>query len=514
MALRKFSQDKLRSLLRWDITWDGFWGPKGPASRYSAEVCNPTMDDLKALVENIRKRDPDMKTLYSEWGRVCRNGIYEVLSRDRDIDECDVVELHEHLDFDSDGSDFDPDFLESAFDAISEMSAAVEFSDRIASSGIFDWDAIEREIELAEKGKLSSPSWRWTDITKLRVMEESLSGDYSFSRSDLEDARKAIDDLSGRGIESVLPVVAYGSYGGSMLLPCNWELSRDSFLKLLSSDTVDGRRKAEYSNSLAYIYYNGRCSDGVPDYAAALQYFLVGAAFGIETSRCKIADMLRSGHGIPKNVEAGNSIIRKVYEESREKYQSDIFQDYTSFPDAALRMASILKEEGKLYEAYRTLLEGEYVLRGRNAYGDTRVAKAFRERIADFSGLDLKVSPTDEMFYPMEQMMEGKGSCKCWVHHKEDGSIKLEIRNRERPRRVFFHSNGEAHVSTTVVYRICSQKRIKVRGNLPCFCFEEFTCLPSERNKGKMFLSFVFGEDEVCYIEDAEATLAMPEESY
>ena len=511
MASRKFSADMVRSLLRWDMTWDEFWGAKGPSLRYSAESCRPTIDDLKALISNIRNRDPDMQRLYSEWGRLFGNGIFEVLSKTRDIDECEVTELHECLEFD-DGHGWNPDFLESAFDAIWELSASTGYSSYTADSGIFDWKAIEREIALAERGELDEVSWRWTDITKLRAMEESLAGCFSFSTDELDDARKAIADMERRGIEEVHHVIAYGSYGGSMLLPCNWELSRDSFLKLLSSDTVDGMRKAEYSNSIAYIYYNGRCTDGNPDYASALKYFLVGAAFGIEKSRYRIADMLRSGKGMPVNREAGNRIIRETYGSAREKYQGDIFLDYTSFPDLALRMSSILKEEGRLYEALRTLREGECVLEGRDAYGDDRVKKAFAERIADFRGMETRPSRLVELFYPMEQMLEGKGSLKCWVHNRSDGSIDLEIRKSGKPRRVFLVLGEEVAVSTTVVYRVRNQKRMKVRGNLPCFCFESFDHAPGRKGSDRMSLSFVLGDDETCYIEDAEVTLVIPEE--
>jgi TPR repeat protein len=56
----------------------------------------------------------------------------------------------------------------------------------------------------------------------------------------------------------------------------------------------------QYANTLGYIYYYGRCNNGVPEYDQAFYYFSYAAANGLYEGMYKLADLFWHGYGCKK----------------------------------------------------------------------------------------------------------------------------------------------------------------------------------------------------------------------
>ena len=138
-----------------------------------------------------------------------------------------------------------------------------------------------------------------------------------------------------------LRAVGYGCYGGDRAFECDFTRSRDCILKLYK--TVNQMpAKAFYANTLGYIYYYGRCTDGVPDYESAYKYFSFAAFNGIYEARYKVADMFKNGYAVEKSVETARSLISSLYDENLDHLKDGSFK--TKFADVALRMGSLEEE--------------------------------------------------------------------------------------------------------------------------------------------------------------------------
>lgn len=131
----------------------------------------------------------------------------------------------------------------------------------------------------------------------------------------LYDIRNIVNSLAESDDPNALEAFGYACYGGdNPVFECDWVKARDCFLKLCSLDTADDLDKCYFANTLGYIFYYGRCNDGVPENEKALKYFTVGANGGIYESMYKLADMYINGYGTDKNKRAAEYLISSVYQ--------------------------------------------------------------------------------------------------------------------------------------------------------------------------------------------------------
>ena len=197
-----------------------------------------------------------------------------------------------------------------------------------------------------------------------------------------ETVRQAYKHCVEEGVKKnwieALTAKAYGCYGGNCVFDCDWEASRDCLLKLVE---IDGENNPFYYNTLGYIYYYGRCNDGVPQYDEAFRYFSVGAIAGVFESRYKISDMLMSGNGALKNRRAAASIIFGMYDENYDIFCKGSYDG--KFADVSLRMGALYETgagvEKDLSLAYYHYLQADYAIKKRSAkakqFGDGKVAE-------------------------------------------------------------------------------------------------------------------------------------------
>ncbi len=204
-----------------------------------------------------------------------------------------------------------------------------------------------------------------------------------------ENVRNAYRQCVEEGVRKkwieALSTKAYGCYGGNCVFECDWDTSKKLLEKLVE---LDGENNPFYYNTLGYIYYYGRCSQGVPDYDNAVKYFTVGAISGIFESRYKLADMLMSGNGVPKNRKAAATMIIGMYDENYDIFCKGGYDG--KFADVSLRMGGLYEYgsglEKNLELAYYHYLQARYAIKMRSGkymqFGDGKVKERIDEAIS------------------------------------------------------------------------------------------------------------------------------------
>ena len=270
------------------------------------------------------------------------------------------------------------------------------------------------------------------------------------------------DELCEKGNETALYTKAYSCYGGSFAYECDWYASRDALLKLMEIST-----NPNIANTLGYIYYYGRCNDGVPEYDKAFYYFSIGAAGGVDESRYKVADMFLNGYGVPKNTVIASKMINEIYEETLEGFSAGNYE--LNFADVAFRMGNLYKNGIDIYRgfddehdydtAYYYYLEAAFAIKRRmetiDNYGDVSVAKRIQKSIEEVLPLTSYSKPRytfthDDSFSYCIFKSAFATKHKIEAKIKKNGSGKYTVRFRIVPLysecvKKFFVSIPEAH---------------------------------------------------------------------
>jgi len=191
-----------------------------------------------------------------------------------------------------------------------------------------------------------------------------------------------VDELCTKKNVLALQAKAYACYGGNRAYACSWTKARELLLELMNLDESPG-----YANSLGYIYFYGRTNNGKPEYAKAFYYFSIGAAGGVYESRYKLADMFRSGLGVPRNKWICAKLINELYVELLPFLLDGVYD--SKFADVALRMGD-LQREGLVGEknpaaALLFYLQARFAIKKRREtdeqYGDETVEKKIDQLI-------------------------------------------------------------------------------------------------------------------------------------
>ncbi|MCQ2528297.1 MAG: hypothetical protein MJ108_04170 [Saccharofermentans sp.] len=194
------------------------------------------------------------------------------------------------------------------------------------------------------------------------------------------------DELCDNGDMDALRIKGYGCYGGNSVYACDFKTSAACMERLWREGGF-----GYAANTLGYIYYYGRLSDGIPDYEKAFFYYSIGNTYGIIESGYKLADMFMHGYYVKQNLDMAASIIEKFYGESRYRFEQGEFDG--SFADIALRMGKLhlMKDvepiQDNRFYAYRLFLQAEFALTMRmletKQYGDNAVMEKIRKALND-----------------------------------------------------------------------------------------------------------------------------------
>lgn len=210
------------------------------------------------------------------------------------------------------------------------------------------------------------------------------------TQEEVELYKKVAQELCGENDVSGLLAVGYGCYGGNRAFPCDWKKAEECMLKLM--DIVNKLPdRAFYANTLGYIYYYGRTTNGTPDYKKAYKYFSFSAFNGIYEAEYKIADMFNNGYGVPKSPETAFNIVYRLYKENLKLVMDGNFDN--KFADVALRMGNYSQSHNLPYYVSKSDVVGYYqqalfaikmrMFEG-NYYGDKKVAESIKSTLDEF----------------------------------------------------------------------------------------------------------------------------------
>lgn len=250
------------------------------------------------------------------------------------------------------------------------------------------------------------------------------------SDKELELCRKYTDELCGKDSVIALDVKGYACYGGNRLYDCDWKISRDCMIKLL--DLTDN---AQYANTLGYIYYYGRCTDGVPEYGKAYEMYTFAAANGLYEGMFKLADMYLHGYACKKSPRTANNLYSMVYHDC---YKKMLKGQIGNFPDAALRMGNVFLKGIDAPEipeqAYRYYLQADMAAKDRannnDFFGYTTVAlnvkkaldEAKKKLPEDYWKEYMRFNTPD----PFEDLIRGNWLAKVSAVESKESNITLK----------------------------------------------------------------------------------------
>ncbi len=194
------------------------------------------------------------------------------------------------------------------------------------------------------------------------------------SRATQKLFKQCLDAMCEKKEPKAIQRRGYCYYCGTKIYPNDWIKARDAFIEYyqLTGD-------ASAANTLGYIFYYGRCNNGIPEYEEAFKYFSIGHAYTYFESTYKLADMFAHGYGVVKDGETANHLYWSVYKQTFKRF---IKEDYESkFADAALRMGNCFRygygAEVDPETAYFYYLQADLAIRKRTEvadhYGDSVV---------------------------------------------------------------------------------------------------------------------------------------------
>lgn len=369
------SVDFLKKLLRYELTCTDYTKNVIPDGNWDYEESYEyTLDDMIALLHHIQEEKPTIREL-TAWAEL-------IFFEFEDLYYCagDPEYDEDHLILGLSQPENDAAMALSIFSAFYSLL----FNDTDGSEpGKIDISQILADIENYRQHR-PLKQHLWTIVNKLSTLDNAEDAKRkTLSMEEKSELRDIILELTELDYAVAISTLGYAYYGGNDLFPCDWDKSRDCFLKLMEMDTVSGLDKCQYANTLGYIFYYGRCNNGVPEYEKAHQYFSLGAAGGLYESMYKLSDMYAHGYGVAKNTYAAATLVNMVYTENLRLIKEGHFD--CQFADAALRMGNLCRD-GILHEdEYYFYTLADFAIRKRLAYdryGDSHVFSGIQKELA------------------------------------------------------------------------------------------------------------------------------------
>lgn len=247
--------------------------------------------------------------------------------------------------------------------------------------------------------------------------------------------KKCLDHLCDKKDPKAIQRRGYCYYCGTKIYPNDWFKARDAFLEYyqLTGD-------ASAANTLGYIFYYGRCNNGVPEYEEAFKYFSIGHAHTYFESTYKLADMFAHGYGVVKNGKTANYLYWSVYEQNIKRFMRE---DYESkFADAALRMGNCFRygygAEVDPETAYYYYLQADLAIRKRTEvaghYGDTVVFNGIQRALEETRQVYTDKGRTIKFQYPgwIRWCLFDHRRCKLQIRELKEGALSLTVSTMKR----------------------------------------------------------------------------------
>lgn len=414
--------DKLRKFARFEIRYQELVQGREYADKEIPERYQIVPEDIKAAILNSRKYGLSDDEFGSEYYWLLWDEIYFGVEIEKAINGPDE-ETEEKKQIPNKYTVFAAawDMLTRKYEYEEEVSLDDIVTEIQTWEDNKDKPLLEREYTLEQRRDFLK---YWND-ERIKAATEEMKAAY----------RKFLDSMCAENDKDALRTKAYACYGeGNAVYGQDWHASMECLLKLMEVDP-----NPQTANTLGYMYYYGRCTDGVPEYEKAFYYFSIGAAGGYYESRYKLSDMFRHGYGVAKNPEASARLIWLLYDEQVKKIRNGEFG--CNFADVALRAGNICKEGIDCYpnpdKAYFYYLQAQFAIRMRmmaeDYYGDQKVAKGIEEAIEEILPKTHYVKPKKtvhfyEAYYVLQHGLRRRHHMEMKIRRLSDYEAKLTCR--------------------------------------------------------------------------------------
>lgn len=366
-------KEKLRALIRFEIDPDPFSieqeGLEFPLE-YN-ESYRPGFEDLYAACKNMLVKEIDFDT-YLNWFYHITDDLFDYYDGLFEIIETDLYYW----------PNTDQDLFYGMYIFLDDLCVYEEYEETRSAFS----NTLKEIMEMADNYRYNREhdikDWKLTKLQKEAILTFFSNKSENVSRSRKELFCKIVDEACEADNTDAMLIKGYGCYGGNRIFECDWEESRKWITRLFEKTG-----NPQYANTLGYIYYYGRCNNGIPEYEKSFQYYSVGAAHDLFESMYKISDMFLQGKGIIKSVKTADHIIQKIYPDSRLQFchGSD-----ANFADIALRRGAFYERDKIWKEALKCYLEADYAIKKRmkksNFFGNKKVQDGIQkgiERVKD-----------------------------------------------------------------------------------------------------------------------------------
>lgn len=440
------TRDLLRSIARYEMTFrdfseDGEFDPDGFTVPAPYQI---TLDDLRAALTAVKKKRITVGEFAWYW-------LYPVDELDYGKDYFGLIDafIAENDGDLPEGIRCIPDFLITAGDYFRDIWQEMIFTveeeedENALLEDVIDIDSMLKQIRRYNRNRGKPLENRdYTDIEKECCISELGRDDRSMDLTEQELAlcRTFTEELCRKENRTALTLKAYACYGGNRLYPCDWDMSRQYLEKLYERYT-----DTNAANSLGYINYYGRCTDGEPDYDRAFGYFTAAAACDHPEGLYKLGDMFMNGYGCRKNTRAAANLYQRAMNVNSLKFM--IGNNVSALPDACLRMGDLYSKgtraEKDPKEAYYYCTLGAYASRIRLQHSDffgyketdKKIAKALeeaRERLPeDYFRPYLDLDTQEDLDILLKNL---KGPFDCELTRIEKGGKKMLKIKLHRPK--------------------------------------------------------------------------------
>ncbi|MBO6054783.1 MAG: sel1 repeat family protein [Oscillospiraceae bacterium] len=361
--------EEMQAIARYEITFDQLMG----GFRFTdvtlefAGSYQMTLDDLHTALQNILAKNPTVQQFIEHW--------YYPLTELEAIFGIDIACRYSDEDEESDSYGTEElvkglpmkesDLFSSIWVDLEDIWLNEDAATRLADIALIH-ELIEDANLFFENCDKPLLERAFTDHQKESYIHSFADETRAKEASELEVAicRSFTDELCSRDNEVALRLKGYSSYGGNRLYECDWQFAKASMTRLLEKTD-----NPSYANTLGHLYYDGRCSNGVPDYGKAFEMFSISAANGIHDGICMLADLYHHGYGCRKSDRTAKNLYERVYNICFEEFLNG--SNHGSFADAALRMGNVYLEgigtKKSPEAAYRFYLQAEFAASIRTA---------------------------------------------------------------------------------------------------------------------------------------------------
>lgn len=391
------TEQLLKKLIRYEYTFQDYLKAAIVDGNWEGEsIYEFTLDDMIAAVDNMLKKNPD-KEEFCDWADLIGNGLEDYFenSEDAQYDKRRTLMGYAYPASDGTMANCIYEALVSGSyyygirnDPVPEcggvfISRRSYYDDIKNDPAPVDLPLIKEDIQNYRQNK-PMREYMWSSANKLNALKFTDDDNLrSLSAEEIDILRGLLLELSMKDNPTAIRRLGYCYYGGNKIFPCNWQKSRDCFIKLMRMDNVSDTDKCQYANSLGYIYYYGRCTGGKPEYEKAYRCFTLGAAGGLYESMYKLADMYQNGYCVPVNKHAALTLVSMVYNQNYDLIRQGEYE--CQFADSALRMGNLSRDDGKLGTAYYYYTLADFAIRKRlkyDRYGDEKVFAAVQKELA------------------------------------------------------------------------------------------------------------------------------------